>query len=127
MLRAAGYCIMSLSITRGTFLTIPILLCGIGYVNFCLLLLSWHLPFADFFFPQRNCCCIIAREWLVLSSECERCIALLEASVSVLLHCLETMDFDSMVINSCFSLEVDEGVKCAHCLRRIYEEVGIFY
>ncbi|EXB36837.1 hypothetical protein L484_003222 [Morus notabilis] len=69
------------------------------------------------------CCRLLYNVLKHHKSECEQCIALLEASVSVLLHCLETMDFDSMVRNSYFSLEVDEGVKCAHCLRRIYEEI----
>jgi hypothetical protein len=59
----------------------------------------------------------------VSSSECERCIALLEASVSVLLHCLEMVDTDSVARKGYFSWELEEGVKCACFLRRIYEEV----
>jgi hypothetical protein len=58
-----------------------------------------------------------------ISSECERCIALLEASVSVLLHCLEMVDTNSVVRKEYFSWELEEGVKCACFLRRIYEEV----
>lgn len=57
------------------------------------------------------------------SSECERCISLLEASVSVLLHCLETVDTDSIIRKGYFSWELEEGVKCGCFLRRIYEEV----
>ncbi|XP_031260000.1 uncharacterized protein LOC116118175 [Pistacia vera] len=56
-------------------------------------------------------------------SECEQCIALLEESVRVLLHCLETVDTDLVVRKGYFSWEVQEGVKCACFLRRIYEEV----
>ena len=59
----------------------------------------------------------------ITSRECEQCIALLEASVSVLLRCLETVDTDSVVRKGYFSWELEEGVKCACFLRRIYEEV----
>lgn len=59
----------------------------------------------------------------ITSSECERCIALLEASVTVLLHCLETVDTDSVTRKGYFSWDLEEGVKCACFLRRIYEEV----
>jgi hypothetical protein len=59
-----------------------------------------------------------------LSSECKRCIAHLEASVTVLLNCLETVLENKSIVNEgCFSWEVEEGVKCACFLRRIYEEV----
>ncbi|KAK5842278.1 uncharacterized protein LOC108466921 [Gossypium arboreum] len=56
-------------------------------------------------------------------SECERCIAVLEESVSLLLHCLETVDADLVVQKGYFSWEIQEGVKCAGFLRRIYEEI----
>ncbi|KAL4320201.1 hypothetical protein GQ457_18G017920 [Hibiscus cannabinus] len=56
-------------------------------------------------------------------SECERCIAVLEQSVSFLLHCLETVDADLVVRKGYFSWEVQEGQKCAGFLRRIYEEI----
>lgn len=59
-------------------------------------------------------------------SECEKCIAILQDSVCVLLHCLETVETDSVVRNGYFSWVVEEGVKCACFLRRIYEEVGTF-
>lgn len=66
------------------------------------------------------------RMWLrwTFCSECERCIAILEASISILLHCLETVDAKSAATNDYFFWEVEEGVKCASSLRRIYEEVG---
>lgn len=60
---------------------------------------------------------------LITSSECEQCIALLEASVSVLLRCLETVDTDPVTRKGYFSWDLEEGVKCACFLRRIYEEV----
>ncbi|KAG2705883.1 hypothetical protein I3760_05G076500 [Carya illinoinensis] len=56
-------------------------------------------------------------------SECEQCIALLEASVSVLLRCLETVDTDPVTRKGYFSWDLEEGVKCACFLRRIYEEI----
>ncbi|MBA0581066.1 hypothetical protein Gorai_023257 [Gossypium raimondii] len=56
-------------------------------------------------------------------SECERCIAVLEESVSLLLHCLETVGADLVVRKGYFSWEIQEGVKCAGFLRRIYEEI----
>ncbi|TYG83848.1 hypothetical protein ES288_D01G201000v1 [Gossypium darwinii] len=56
-------------------------------------------------------------------SECERCIAVLEESVSLLLHCLETVGADLLVRKGYFSWEIQEGVKCAGFLRRIYEEI----
>ena len=62
----------------------------------------------------------------LISSECERCIAVLEESVSLLLHCLETVDADLVVQKGYFSWEMQEGVKCACFLRRIYEEVWQF-
>ena len=62
--------------------------------------------------------------YCVLSSECERWSALLEESVRVLLHCLETVDTDLVVRKGYFSWEVKEGVKCACFLKRIYEEVS---
>ncbi|XP_059647517.1 uncharacterized protein LOC132293884 [Cornus florida] len=56
-------------------------------------------------------------------SECERCIPLLEGSVSVLLDCLEMVDIDPVVRKGYFAWELQEGVKCACFLRRIYEEM----
>lgn len=60
----------------------------------------------------------------VISSECEGYVALLQASVRVLLYCLETLDAVVVAREGFFSWEVEEGVKCACSLRRIYEEVG---
>ncbi|KAL5856044.1 hypothetical protein ACOSQ3_005879 [Xanthoceras sorbifolium] len=56
-------------------------------------------------------------------SESERCIALLEESVRILLQCLETVDIDLMIRKGYFTWEIQEGIKCTCFLRRIYEEV----
>ncbi|KAI9181831.1 hypothetical protein LWI28_019092 [Acer negundo] len=56
-------------------------------------------------------------------NESQQCIALLEESVRVLLQCLETVDIDLEVRKGYFTWEVQEGIKCACFLRRIYEEV----
>ncbi|CAI9299348.1 unnamed protein product [Lactuca saligna] len=49
-------------------------------------------------------------------------IALLEASVSVLLHCLEMVNNDQTTLESVV-WGLQEGVKCGAFLRRIYEEI----
>ncbi|PON83410.1 Nucleolar 27S pre-rRNA processing, Urb2/Npa2, C-terminal [Trema orientale] len=69
------------------------------------------------------CCRLLYNVLKHHKSECKRCIAVLEASVCVLLQCLETVDSKSVIRNGYFSWEVEEGVKCAYCLRRIYEEI----
>lgn len=60
-----------------------------------------------------------------ICSETERCVALLEDSASVLLHCLEMVDPAAVVRKCYFTWEVPEAVKCASFLRRIYEEVCV--
>lgn len=62
-------------------------------------------------------------KFFVIYSECKRCIAQLLASVSVLLHSLERVGPAPDTMGGYFSWKVDEGVKCACFLRRIYEEV----
>ncbi|XP_039040950.1 uncharacterized protein LOC120179414 isoform X2 [Hibiscus syriacus] len=69
------------------------------------------------------CCRLLYTVLKHQKSECERCIAVLEQSVSFLLHCLETVDADLVVQKGYFSWEIQEGVKCAGFLRRIYEEL----
>ncbi|KAK3028644.1 hypothetical protein RJ639_037824 [Escallonia herrerae] len=59
----------------------------------------------------------------VICRESQQCIALLEDSVSVLLHCLETVDIDQAVGKGHPTWQVQGGVKCACSLRRIYEEI----
>ncbi|KAJ9551669.1 hypothetical protein OSB04_015714 [Centaurea solstitialis] len=50
-------------------------------------------------------------------------IALLQASVSVLLHCLEMVNNEQSVRKSYVVWGVQEGAKCGAFLRRIYEEI----
>ncbi|XP_071700781.1 uncharacterized protein [Rutidosis leptorrhynchoides] len=52
-----------------------------------------------------------------------RHISLLQASVSVLLHCLEMVNKDQTVETSYLVWGVQEGIKCGASLRRIYEEI----
>ncbi|XP_014522791.1 uncharacterized protein LOC106779233 isoform X1 [Vigna radiata var. radiata] len=55
-------------------------------------------------------------------SECRQRVAHLEASVAVLLNCLEAVSDDESKMNKgCFSS--DEELKCACFMRRIYEEI----
>ncbi|KAL3515027.1 hypothetical protein ACH5RR_021929 [Cinchona calisaya] len=56
-------------------------------------------------------------------SETQQCTALLEHSVSVLLRCLEMVNINQVVRRGTFVWEVQEGVKCACSLRRVYEEI----
>ncbi|KAK9287343.1 hypothetical protein L1049_015758 [Liquidambar formosana] len=69
------------------------------------------------------CCRLLYTVLKHHKSKCERCIALLQDSVCVLLHCLETVNADLMVRKGSFSWKVQEGIKCASFLRRIYEEI----
>ncbi|GAB4838473.1 hypothetical protein Ancab_028017 [Ancistrocladus abbreviatus] len=55
-------------------------------------------------------------------SKCVQCISLLQNSVQALLYCLEMVDVDS-ADKDYFTWEVQEGIKCAGHLRRIYEEI----
>ncbi|XP_074312982.1 uncharacterized protein LOC141648325 [Silene latifolia] len=61
--------------------------------------------------------------WTVVKhhkSDCVRCIILLQTSLQALLHCLEHLSTDT---TDNFTWEVEEGVKCASYLRRVYEEI----
>ncbi|KAL1324470.1 hypothetical protein HN51_034645 [Arachis hypogaea] len=70
------------------------------------------------------CCQLLCTTIRHRLSECKQCVAHLEASVAVLLNCLETVvDNESTVNKGCFSWEIDEGVKCACFLRRVFEEI----
>lgn len=60
-------------------------------------------------------------------SESQRCSALLEDAVHVLLCCLEMVEVDPATTNDYLAWEVQEGIKCAYFLRRIYEEVFVYY
>ncbi|XP_022947378.1 uncharacterized protein LOC111451261 isoform X1 [Cucurbita moschata] len=69
------------------------------------------------------CCRLLFTVLKHHKSECKQSIAQLQASVSVLLHSLERVDPDPELVGGYFSWNVDEGVKCACFLRRIYEEI----
>ncbi|XP_047328959.1 uncharacterized protein LOC124932386 [Impatiens glandulifera] len=64
------------------------------------------------------CCRLLCTVLKHRTSDIVHNVALLVDSVSVLLHCLEIPDG-----KGCFAWELQEGVKCACFLRRIYEEV----
>ncbi|XP_039174237.1 uncharacterized protein LOC104455509 [Eucalyptus grandis] len=70
-----------------------------------------------------TCCRLLCTVLKHHKSECERDIALLQDSTSVLLNCLETVNMDLVVRQAYLSRDVREGVKCACSLRRIYEEL----
>ncbi|KAJ4967043.1 hypothetical protein NE237_018892 [Protea cynaroides] len=69
------------------------------------------------------CCRLLCTVVRHHKSETERCVVLIEDSVSVLLHCLEMVDIDLMARKGYFALDVQQGVNCASFLRRIYEEI----
>ncbi|KAL0365594.1 UNVERIFIED_CONTAM: hypothetical protein Sangu_0657000 [Sesamum angustifolium] len=69
------------------------------------------------------CCRMLCSALKHHKSETRQCMALLEDSVSVLLHCLEIVDIDRVARGEFFAWEVEEAVKCAGSLRRVYEEV----
>lgn len=73
-------------------------------------------------FPYKSWFIILV--FALICSEARRCIALLEDSVGRLLNCLE-MVCTSSVEGDYFGWEVQEGVKCAGFLRRVYEEVRL--
>ncbi|KAL5705219.1 hypothetical protein ACHQM5_023555 [Ranunculus cassubicifolius] len=67
------------------------------------------------------CCQLLCTVLRHRKSESERSIGILQNSVSVLLHCLETVDPKDRGCS--FSWQLREGVKSASFLRRIYEEI----
>uniref|UniRef100_A0A5B7BNV3 Nucleolar 27S pre-rRNA processing Urb2/Npa2 C-terminal domain-containing protein n=1 Tax=Davidia involucrata TaxID=16924 RepID=A0A5B7BNV3_DAVIN len=69
------------------------------------------------------CCRLLCTVLKHHKSECERGIALLQDSVCILIHCLEMVDIDPVIRKGYFAWEIQEGVKCACFLRRIYEEM----
>lgn len=69
------------------------------------------------------CCRMLCTALKHHKSETRRCIVLLQDSVSVLLHCLETVNADHVAGREFFAWETQEAMICASSLRRIYEEV----
>ncbi|CAH2077504.1 unnamed protein product [Thlaspi arvense] len=66
------------------------------------------------------CCRLLYTAVKHHKNETEGSIATLQESVSALLHCLETAGNN---FGKCVSWEVEEGIRCACFLRRIYEEL----
>ncbi|CAE6168397.1 unnamed protein product [Arabidopsis arenosa] len=66
------------------------------------------------------CCRLLYTAVKHHKSETEGSIATLQESVSALLHSLETA---GKKLGNCVSWEVEEGIRCACFLRRIYEEL----
>ncbi|XP_047340991.1 uncharacterized protein LOC124944706 [Impatiens glandulifera] len=64
------------------------------------------------------CCRLLCTVVKHRTSDIVHNVALVGDSVSILLHCLEIPDG-----KGCFAWELQEGVKCAYFLRRIYEEI----
>lgn len=69
------------------------------------------------------CCRLLCTVVKHHMSDAQKCAALLEDSVNVLLYCLEMTNIDPLVKKGCISWDVQSGVKCASCLRRVYEEI----
>ncbi|WCJ39554.1 hypothetical protein M5689_020535 [Euphorbia peplus] len=69
------------------------------------------------------CCRLLSTTLRHHQSDSEQCIALLQESARVLLHCLETVDSELTSRKQYFQIGVEEGVRCACSLRRIYEEL----
>uniref|UniRef100_A0A1J3D896 Nucleolar 27S pre-rRNA processing Urb2/Npa2 C-terminal domain-containing protein n=1 Tax=Noccaea caerulescens TaxID=107243 RepID=A0A1J3D896_NOCCA len=66
------------------------------------------------------CCRLLYTAVKHHKNETEASIATLQESVSALLHCLETA---GNKLDNCVSLVVEDGIRCASFLRRIYEEL----
>ncbi|KAG9142494.1 hypothetical protein Leryth_016997 [Lithospermum erythrorhizon] len=69
------------------------------------------------------CCQLLSTVLKHHKSETQRCFALLQDSVGVLLCCLEMVGAVPVSRKYSFSFELQEGVKCATYLRRVYEEM----
>ncbi|KAL3814075.1 hypothetical protein ACJIZ3_015343 [Penstemon smallii] len=70
-----------------------------------------------------GCCRLLCSALKHHKNETWHSLALLQDSVSVLLHCLEIVNTDPLARRDIFAWEVQEAVKCASNLRRVYEEV----
>ncbi|XP_020693926.1 uncharacterized protein LOC110107847 isoform X2 [Dendrobium catenatum] len=70
-----------------------------------------------------SCCRLMCSTIKNQKSEAERCIHLLEESLSTMLSCLEVVDSDTAKREGYVSWELGEAIKCASFLRRIYEEI----
>ncbi|XP_074571230.1 uncharacterized protein LOC141827802 [Curcuma longa] len=70
-----------------------------------------------------SCCKLLYTTLRHRTYEVEQSIALLQDSVVTLLNCLEIVDVNSQYRKGCFTWGMDEAIKCASFLRRIYEEI----
>lgn len=70
-----------------------------------------------------SCCKLLYTTLRHRTYEVEQSIALLQDSVATLLNCLEIVDVNSQYRKGCFIWDMDEAIKCASILRRIYEEI----
>lgn len=70
-----------------------------------------------------SCCRLLSTAIKHHKRNAEQCIAVLEESVNTLLNCLEMVDTDLSKDKGYFSWDIEEAIKCASFLRRIYEEL----
>lgn len=70
-----------------------------------------------------SCCRLLCSTLKHRNSEADRCIAMLEDSVSTLLNCLEMVDADLYKGKFYCGWGIKEAAKCASFFRRIYEEI----
>lgn len=85
------------------------------------LYITEYFLFFFFLYPWLDSCKTLV---YLHGSKSPQSIGVLEDSLSVLLYCLETVNGDLMA-NGYFSWKVEEGVRLASLLRRVYEEVRI--
>ncbi|CAL9101946.1 uncharacterized protein LOC103974129 isoform X1 [Musa acuminata AAA Group] len=70
-----------------------------------------------------SCCKLLYTTLKHRTRKVEQCVAVLQDSVITLLNCLENFDTNSHSRKGYFTWDVQEAVKCASFLRRIYEEI----
>ncbi|KAK9102993.1 hypothetical protein Sjap_020247 [Stephania japonica] len=68
------------------------------------------------------CCRLLSAVLRHHQSVSKRCISLLEDSLNIMIQCLEAVENESLYLKGYFAWDIQEGVKCASFLRRIYEE-----
>ncbi|KAL8140774.1 hypothetical protein V2J09_006795 [Rumex salicifolius] len=69
------------------------------------------------------CCRLLCTVVKHRHSECVKKTGLLQYSIAGLLNCLEMVDTDSVNRDSYSTWNMEEGIKCACYLRRVYEEI----
>ncbi|XP_026396024.1 uncharacterized protein LOC113290644 isoform X2 [Papaver somniferum] len=71
------------------------------------------------------CCRLLSTVIRLHSRATKMAVAILQDSVSVLLHCLETRDVELVYENGYSTWEVEEGRLCASFLCRVYEQIKL--